>query len=209
MSTTSTTTTSATADDSSSGNSLTVAVPAAVIFFLVVVILYQFKDMIGASFETVVWVTVLVLPYLIAVGIHLIQQQTTCGNVDAGKAFKGAVATEIAMVVSMGIASLSWFRIPVASVFAPFLMPSSQKDTEVTLTGASTAPSRTANATVGGGGRRMKGGAATATACCGPTLSLEDAEQQYPLLIGLTRGFYIFFGSLFGIVIGNSISAVC
>ena len=45
--------------------------------------------------------------------------------------------------------------------------------------------------------------------CCSPTLLLETIETQNPEIRGAANSFYIFFGMLFGTVIGNSIATNC
>ena len=175
-------------------SSLTVAFPVALIVLLMVVMLYNFKESID-YFDIVFWAVILIVPYMIAVGVHFMTQQINCRKLDSGAAFKGGVATIVAMVAGMGISSLSWFRIPVVSVFAPLILP--DPTTEVTVL-----PSLTKNT-----GATQRGGAGSA--CCSPTRRLTDVETEYPILVGLSRAFYLFFASMFGIVIGTNLSATC
>lgn len=178
-------------------SSLTVAFPVALIVLLIVVMMYNFKESIN-YFDIVFWAVILIVPYMIAVGVHFMTQQINCRKLDSGAAFKGGVATPVAMVVGMGISSLSWFRIPVVSVFAPLILP--DPTTEVTVL-----PSLTKNT-----GATQRGGAGgTGEACCSPTRRLADVETEYPMLVGLSRAFYLFFASMFGIVIGTNLSATC
>jgi len=175
-------------------SSLAIAFPVALVVLLIVVMLYNFKESIN-YFDIVFWAVILIAPYMIAVGVHFMTQQINCRKLDSGAAFKGGIATIVAMVVGMGISSLSWFRIPVASVFAPLILP--DPTTEVTVISN---PVKNTGAT-------QRGGASGA--CCPPTRRLIDVETEYPMLVGLSRAFYLFFASMFGIVIGTNLSATC
>ena len=45
--------------------------------------------------------------------------------------------------------------------------------------------------------------------CCIPKLSLEYIENKYPLVEGMSYGFYLMFSVLFGVVIGTGLSTIC
>jgi len=45
--------------------------------------------------------------------------------------------------------------------------------------------------------------------CCPPPSSLETIESDFPIVSGLSYGFYLFFSMLFGIVFGSGIAVVC
>jgi hypothetical protein len=45
--------------------------------------------------------------------------------------------------------------------------------------------------------------------CCPPQPSLETIESDFPIVSGLSYGFYLFFSMLFGIVFGSGIAVVC
>lgn len=161
-------------------NSLSIAAPVGFMIFMIVIVLFQFKDSIP-NFTIVLWVSLCIGSYVIAVVVHFITQQITCRKIDSGKAFQGGLATLGAMVVGLGISSVAWFRIPVVSVFAPLLLES---PAEVTVSPSS-------------------------TSCCTSTRTLAEVEEQSPVLRGLAYGFYLFFASLFGMVIGTSLSVTC
>ena len=42
--------------------------------------------------------------------------------------------------------------------------------------------------------------------CCGPTMTLENIENENPLIMGLSYGFYMFFAICFGGIFGTSIA---
>jgi len=45
--------------------------------------------------------------------------------------------------------------------------------------------------------------------CCTPKITLEAVETQFPVVAGIAHGFYVMFGILFGLTIGNGIAAIC
>lgn len=167
--------------------SISIAFPTALIFCVIVLALFQFQESIP-SFRVVLWIGLLVFSFVLSAVIFIGAQFIRCEKVQAGKAFSGAVYALITMAISMGISTLSWFRVPVASVFAPMFV---KDEVDVTLS---------ANTTQTPAGAK----------CCGASSkSLEALEQTYPLLEGISYGFYTFFGMMFGIVIGNGTATTC
>ena len=99
-----------------------------------------------------------------------------------GKALLGTIPSIVAVIIGLGISSISYCRIPVVSVFAPLIM-------------GNTSDITTKNS--------------TSKECCIPKLNLKTIEQKYPLLEGISVGFYMMFSILFGMVIGTGISRIC
>lgn len=160
---------------------MAIAFPVAILLTIFTIALFQFKEAIGANFVWILWGSILGVSYLLAVGVHLLSQYMSCHTIQSSKAFLGGLASALTSAIALGVSSLAWCRLPVASVIAPFMAP--------------TAPASAANA--------------SAAACCTPALHLEPLERKIPLLSGVSYGFYVFFGSLYGILIGNGLSSIC
>lgn len=159
-------------------NALSVAVPAGIILFIATAVLFHFKNSIP-FFTATLWIAIPVMAYLLASGMNLASQYMYCKNTDSEKAFLGALPSMFAVLIGLGISSISFCRIPIASVILPFI----------------TVP--TTN------------NAKNSASCCKPQPTLESIESTVPMVSGLSYGFYLFFSMLFGIVIGNGIAVVC
>ena len=161
-------------------NSIYAAVPAGFVVVMTVVLIFKFNDI---SFPTyLLWIGIPVLCFILASLINFISQHVICDKIDAQKALLGGLPAVGTALVGLGLASISYCRIPVVSVFAPFYV----NDTEENADGTDAAKK-----------------------CCAPKLMLEKIEQENPGLKGISYAFYLFFSILFGVVVGNSMATVC
>jgi hypothetical protein len=170
---------------------LTTAVPVAIFFLLITTAFFLFRDSLS-SFKIILWVGMILIAFIISSIVNIVTQYITCKKVDAGKAFLGSVPSVIGTVVALGISSIDWCRIPIASFFSPFFI---RKPAEITKNKATTNINSLKNS--------------NSKECCVPKLTLEMVESRYPLLQGLSYGFYIMFGVIFGTVIGTGFSTLC
>lgn len=161
--------------------SISIAFPTSLVVGVLLIALFQFRDSIP-SFRIALWGGLLFFSYLLTVILFILAQYLRCNQIDGAKAMKGAAYSAVTMLISLGVASTSWFRVPVASVFAP-LFTKSEVDVTVSTN--------------------------TSGKCCTPQQSLEALEQTHPLLEGISYGFYGFFGMMFGIVMGNGMATTC
>jgi hypothetical protein len=171
-----------------SSQSISIAFPAGIFVLILILALFQYKDSIP-SFQVVLWAGTIILSFIVSTVLFIMAQYIRCNKIDGGKAIKGGAYTVATMTAGLLISSLSWFRVPVASVFAPLFVK-----TNVDVTLSPSQPMKNTN---------------TASKCCMAQQSLEALEQQYSLLEGLSYGFYSFFGMMFGIVIGNGTATAC
>ena len=172
-------------------NSLATAFPVAILFLLITVTLFQFRDSIGA-FKLVLWLGFPIITFIIAFGANMVSQYITCKTTNAGKALLGGIPSIIAVLIGLGISSISYCRIPVTSVFAPLIIG---KSIDVTKNKAPGSVNSLKNM--------------ISKECCVPKLTLDNVESQYPIVAGLSYGFYIMFSILFGMVIGTGLSSIC
>lgn len=45
--------------------------------------------------------------------------------------------------------------------------------------------------------------------CCGPSMTLETIELQAPMVKGFSYGFYLFFSTVFGLLVSIGFSGIC
>jgi len=159
----------------SSVDTLYIATPVAILFVLITMTLFYLKDLIP-RFNLVFWLSIPLTAAVITGAANTIIQYTTCNTVDIGKALLGTVPTIIAVVVGLGLSSISYCRIPIVSVFAPLFINKTTTNSKE---------------------------------CCTSKLNLKMIEHNYPLLVGISYGFYVMFSILFGMVIGTGISRIC
>ena len=135
-------------------------------------------------------------------------------NTDIKNAFLSAVPTIGTTYLALLISYISYFRIPIASVFAPFFLDSvvdivphdsSDKIPNGVYPRFYATPFNSSQMRRGGAHKmkRQAGGA-----CCNPTYSLHNVEQQFPIIEGISYGFYLFFAICFGGVFGSSMPSV-
>ena len=162
-------------------NALYIAFPISILFVLVTITLFYLKDSIP-SFGLVFKLSIPLAAAVITGAANIITQYTTCNTTNIGKALLGTIPSILAVIIGLGISSISYCRIPVVSVFAPLIMG---KTTDITTNNS------------------------TSKECCTPKLNLRIIEDRYPILEGISVGFYMMFSILFGMVIGTGISRIC
>jgi len=171
-----------------STNALYIAFPISILFLLGTITLFYLKESIP-SFGLVFKLSIPLAAAVITGAANIITQYTTCNTTNIGKALLGTIPSILAVIIGLGISSISYCRIPVVSVFAPLIMG---KTTDITTDKT---------------GGIIKN--STSKECCTPKLNLKTIEQKYPLLEGISVGFYMMFSILFGMVIGTGISRIC
>lgn len=176
---------------SSVADSLVTALPVSIFFLLFTLFLFQIRDSIPA-FNLVLWIGFPIVAFFITALANIITQYINCKKIDAGKAMLGSLPSLGTILLGLGIASISYCRIPVASVFAPMIIG---QQVDITKNKSNT----TINSLKGSNSKE----------CCTPILTLESVESKFPIISGFSYGFYVLFASLFGMVIGNGFSAIC
>jgi len=106
-------------------NALSVAVPAAASIFVLTLILFYNKDSLP-FFTAILWIGVPLIAFLVAAGMNLASQYMYCKTTQSGKAFLGAIPSILAVLVGLAISSVSYCRIPVASLAVPFYVSESK-----------------------------------------------------------------------------------
>lgn len=176
---------------SSNLNSLLTGLPVAILFLLITAFLFNLRDSVG-SFKVVLWSVLLALAFVIGSGVNFATQYVSCNTTNAGKALLGSVPTIVGVLAALIISSFSYCRIPITSVLAPLFVG---KQVDITKD-KSTATINSLKNNI-------------SKECCLPKLTLENVESRFPLVAGLSYGFYIMFGILFGTVIGSGMSSIC
>jgi hypothetical protein len=174
----------------SSVDSLTSGIPVAILFFLITILIFQFRDSLP-SFKLVLWLGFPLLSLIIISGVNIILQYVSCNTTNIGKAILGALPSIGAILVALGISSMPYCRIPIATVFAP---SSIGKSVDITKDKSTVSNINSLK---------------NSKECCIPKLTLESVENRYPIIAGLSYGFYIGFSILFSMVIGSGIATIC
>lgn len=131
------------------------------------------------SFRILLYVGIPAIIYMITSIVTLLAQYSGCSAVRIGDAFLYSTPSVLFSYIALGISALSFCRIPIASVVAPLFIRSPSPD-----------PS-------------------SPTTCCGPNLTLEMVESQEPMIKGFAHGFYLFFASLFGLLVSIGFASIC
>jgi len=172
-------------------DALTVGTPTAILFFLILLVLFIFKESIP-TFRLVLWLAFPIIGYFVCVIVNIINQFVSCKKVDANKAFLGGLPSLGTIFLALTIASIPYCRIPVASVFTPLFVG---KTVDVVKNSTVTSANSLKNS--------------NSKECCTPKMTLESIESQFPVVAGISYGFYMMFAILFGVTIGSGISTIC
>jgi hypothetical protein len=188
--------------------------------FVVILVIILFNYHHSPSFYFLLYGGLPIIIYVLMFVVLYISKK----NVDVKNAFLSAVPTIGTTYLALFISYISFFRIPVASVFAPIFIGStanivSQPVSEKSTTNATSANATSANATSANaksaplpptikGGSHKRSKKQIGGACCNPTFSLDGVETQFPTIKGISYAFYLFFAICFGGVFGSSMPTV-
>jgi hypothetical protein len=89
-------------------------------FFVFLIVFALFRNFSNINiFWGIVWLIFPAILYLIGVGMSSIGSWISCKRVNVGRAFLSSLFLYATTYISLGIASIPWMRLPIASVFAP------------------------------------------------------------------------------------------
>lgn len=179
--------------DSTGSNvdSLITALPVAILLLLITIFMFQMRDSIP-EFKWILWIGFPIVGLIVATGANFVSQYISCKTTNAGKAILGSLPTGGAILIGLILSSISYCRIPVASVFTPLFVG---KSVDITKNNSTTNVNSLKNS--------------NSKECCIPKLTLEAIENKYSLITGISYGFYVMFSILFGVVIGTGLSTIC
>ena len=130
-------------------------------------------------FRMVLYLGIPALVYLVTSIASLLAQYSGCGAVRAGDVFLYSLPNGICSLVAVFLSSFSWCRIPIASVVAPLFL------------------------------RGQGSNSTSKEECCGPRMTLETVELQAPMVKGFAYGFYLFFATIFGLLVSVGFASLC
>ena len=199
--------------DSSVTSNLSTIVVLGGLVVILVIFLFNYQE--TPYFNYLLYGGLPILIYLLTSIVNIIAQHLSSKSINASKAFLGGLPSLGTTYLALLISYISYFRIPIASVFAPLFLDTSvnivaknkSMSTSVPLTkqlgGMITSLHQTIfnKQTKGNKNKKYIGGA-----CCSPSLTLEDIEYNNPFIKGISYGFYIFFAICFGGVFGTRIA---
>ena len=179
--------------------------------FIVILVIILFNYHHSSSFYFLLYGGLPIIIYLLMFVVLYISKK----NVDVKNAFLSAVPTIGTTYLALFISYISFFRIPVASVFAPIFIGSTANIVSQPVSESAPTNVKSANAAIatlpqviskGGSHKRSK--KQTGGSCCSPTFSLDGVEAQFPTIKGMSYAFYLFFAICFGGIFGSSLPTV-
>ena len=166
-------------DPISSVDSINYAIPTAVIVFFSAFMLFQW-EYLWSYFNVVLYLGLPLLIYVLTSIVTLLAQYSGCGIIRMGDVFLHSAPSVGFTFLSLFLSYFSWCRIPIASVVAPLFMDKTMGDK---TTGDKT--------------------------CCTPHVTLEEMERNAPMVKGFAYGFYLFFSTVFGLLISIGFASTC
>jgi hypothetical protein len=177
--------------------------------FIVIIVIILFNYHKSSYFNALLYGGLPLLIYILMFFVLYISKKKT----NVKNALLSAVPTIGTTYLALFISYISYFRLPVASVFAPFFLDSvadiiphsaSDKIPDKIPDKIQNSLTPLSQYTHGGYKKKKQAGGA----CCSPTYSLNNVEAQFPIIKGISYGFYLFFAICFGGVFGSSMPSV-
>lgn len=172
-------------------DSFALGIPVSIFFLAITIVIFQFKDSIP-FFKLILWGGIPLIILIVTFLTNIVLQYSNCNKINAGRAIVGSLPSFGITYIALFISSITYCRIPIASVFAPLIIGN---HVDITKHKSNININSLKNSNL--------------KECCVPKLKLDTIELKYPIITGISYGFYILFASLFGITIGNGLSAVC
>jgi hypothetical protein len=163
-------------------SSFTYAAPTGAIILIITIVIFMFLAP-SPYFNYILYLGIPILVYISTVIVNIIGQQLSCNSIDVGKAFLYGLPSIGLTYLGLGVSYFSWCRMPVVSILSPLVMNENDN--------------------------KMRNNSSNSKNCCGQRLTLERVEGTVPSVKGVAYGFYLFFTTMFGVIIGNGFSAVC
>jgi hypothetical protein len=176
-------------------DTLAIAFPAGVFLFMITLLFFQSFSK-HSFFTLLLWIGIPMIAYIMSVLVLMGAQTSVCDKIDASKALLGSIPTVIAVLIGLGVSYISFCRIPIASVFAPMFV---DHTIDVVRSGSSQSINSLRNSK----------NSSKNSACCSPIVTLEAIEDKFPMVTGLSYGFYVFFASMFGLIVGAGTATTC
>jgi len=173
-------------------NFMSISFPISIVFFIGILLYFTTYQNSLPNFYVYLWIILPIIACLMLFITNIINQYISCRKVDQLKALTGGLPVIVTTLIGLTIASISYCRVPIASVFVPLIIGDS------------------VDVVKGNGNTNMNSiKNSNSKKCCLPKISLETVEANYPIITGISYGFYIMFSILFGSVFGNSLSIIC
>ncbi len=149
----------------------------------VIVFLFIFMifqwEYIMPSFRILLYIGVPVMIYFLTAIVTLLAQYSGCSTLRIKDVFLYSTPSIIFSYIALLISYFSVCRIPIGSVIAPLFIQTPSSDP------------------------------ANPASCCGQRITLETIEKTQPMVKGFSYGFYMFFSSLFGILVSTGFASIC
>jgi hypothetical protein len=136
-------------------------------------------EYIWSFFRMILYLGIPILVYLLTSVVTLLAQYSGCGNVRVGDVFLYSLPSAVFSWMALFISYFSWCRIPIASVIAPLFIQDEKN---------------------GENGEKR---------CCAPSMTLETIEIRAPMVKGFAYGFYLFFSTVFGLLVSIGFATIC
>jgi hypothetical protein len=174
--------------------------------FVVILVIILFNYYKASYFNALLYGGLPIIIYVLMFVVLYISKK----NTNVKNAFLSAVPTIGTTYLALFISYISYFRIPVASVFAPLFLDSTANIVSQTMSDktSTNTPNASLPLTISKGGSHKKFKKQSGGSCCNPTFSLDVVEEQFPTIKGISYGFYLFFAICFGGVFGSSMPSI-
>lgn len=136
-------------------------------------------EFIWPFFRIILYAGVPILVYLLTSIVTLLAQYSGCGTIRSGDVFFYSLPSVVFTWGALFLSYFSWCRIPMASVITPLFLQHDHRQDN------------------------------NGKACCASNQTLEEVERLAPMIKGFSYGFYLFFSTVFGLLVSIGFSSLC
>ena len=182
-------------DSGANGASFSLSFVLGLVLFLITKYLVQAVTLDTTGKIVMVIIGLAVIAFAISLINNYLSQLYYCGKVDNSKALSGGIPSTVAVLIGGIVSSISYCRIPIASLFAPMYLEDTEESAPKDIDAS--------KASLG------LGPMPPVKICRVTNLTLEYAEANYPAIIGLSWGFYALITMTIGTMIGSGVATNC
>lgn len=161
-------------------DSFVYAIPISILVFFMVFMMFQWEYQLS-YFSVLLYLGLPLMVYGLASLSTMMAHYSECSRMDAGQSFLHSLPSMGMTWIALGVSYFSWARIPIASAISPLFL------------GNTVDIVRTSNSSHG----------------CPPPTTLETIENNVPMVKGFSYGFYLFFSTLFSMLLSIGFSSGC
>lgn len=174
--------------------SLLVSSLIGLLFFFITKYIVSYINVTTTMQVIIIIIGLTLIGYIVSVLYNYAYQYRHCKKINNKLALSGAISSSIVILLGGIVSSISYCRIPIASLFTPLYMNTSTTESKVSSEDINTSSLQSIS---------------PVKVCKVTNLTLEYIEERYPKIIGISWGFYLSIAMTIGIMISSGSVIEC